>query len=315
MHVSFPAVVWTPAQLPDLTGRTAVVTGGNAGIGFHTARELAAHGARVVIACRDVGTGEAAAARMTGGPPVTVSRLDLASMGSIRTFADAWDGPLDLLVNNAGVMAPPKRRVTADGFEVQFATNHLGHYALTGLLLPALMLPGSARVVTVSSIAHQGGNDSVLDGNAAGPYNPQLAYSNSKLANLLFALELQRRLVEHAAPIVSVAAHPGVSSTGLFSDPEGMGASPVMRYLAPPLLKVLVQRPATAARAVLYAATEAEPGSYTGPTLMGETRGRIGPARISTSAQDEKLALRLWNASEEFTGLRYDWPPAPVDPR
>lgn len=300
------------SQLPDLSGRIAVVTGGNAGIGFQIARALTANGARVVLACRDVGAAAAAAARMHGPITPEAKHLDLASMESIREFARTWTLPLDLLVNNAGVMSPPKRRATVDGFEVQFGTNHLGHYALTGLLLPALLMPASARVVTISSIAHHGGDESVLDGNAGTPYNPQRTYSNSKLANLLFALELQRRFVEHDVPVASVAAHPGVASTGLFSDPEGMGGNRVMRYLAPAFLKVLVQTPSAGARAPMFATHAAEPGSYTGPQRMGETRGRIGPARLSPFAQDEKLAHRLWQVSEELTGLRFEWPPSVV---
>lgn len=300
---------WSAAQLPDLSGRTAVVTGANSGIGFHTARALAAHGARVVLACRRPEAGMAAAARLredTGGE-VDGADLDLASMESIRAFAEAWEGPLHLLVNNAGVMAPPKRARTADGFELQFGTNHLGHFVLTGLLMPALLrAEGAARVVTVASIAHRRGDESVLEANA-GEYNPQKAYGNSKLANLLFARQLHRELTERDLPVVSVAAHPGVSATGLFSDREGMGGNPVLRVVAPPVLRAATQSSRAGARAVLFAATEAEPGSYTGPQRFGETRGPIGPAVLSPFAQDPKLARRLWHVSEELTGLGYRW--------
>jgi NAD(P)-dependent dehydrogenase (short-subunit alcohol dehydrogenase family) len=298
-------VGWNAAQLPDLRGRIAIVTGANSGIGFHTAKQLAAHGAQVVLACRNVESGAAAAAAIGGS--TRVAELDLASSASVREFAEGWDGPLHLLINNAGVMAPPKFATTADGFERQFGTNHLGHFVLTGLLLPALVA-GAGRVVTVASIAHHGGTDAVLDGNVGGePYNAQQTYSQSKLANLLFALELHRELLAHELPVTSTAAHPGVSATGLVADREGMGASPLLRVVAPPFLKIFTQSAAAGARATLYAATEAAPGSYTGPQWFGETRGPIGPAKLSSYAQDEKLARRLWQVSEELTGFRYDW--------
>ncbi len=302
---------WTAARLPPLDGRAAVVTGGNSGIGMRTAAALAAHGARVVLACRDTASGEQAAARLRRGAPaadVTVRALDLASMDAVRSFAGGWNGPLDLLVNNAGVMAPPRRSRTAEGFELQFGTNHLGHYVLTGLLLPALLESGRGRVVTVSSIVHHRGTPDVLDGNAGPGYDPQQAYAQSKLANLLFALELQRQAGAHALPLTSVAAHPGLAATGLFSDRQGMGANPLLHLVGPRLLRLVAQSPAAGARATLYAATEAEPGSYTGPGRLGETRGRIGPARLSAAAQDESLGAQLWSVSEELTGFRYPWP-------
>jgi NAD(P)-dependent dehydrogenase (short-subunit alcohol dehydrogenase family) len=298
-------VAWKAAQLPDLSGRTAVVTGGNSGIGFHTAKELAAHGASVVIACRNLELAESALSRMAGD--VRAAHLDLAAMSSIREFGEAWEGSLDLLVNNAGVMAPPRPATTGDGFERQFGTNHLGHFVLTGLLLPALGKSGSGRVVTVASTAHHGGTEAVLDANRGAPYSPQKTYANSKLANLLFALELHRQLMAHDVPVTSVAAHPGVSATGLVGDREGMGANAVVRVVGSTLLKVFTQPASAGARAVLYAATKAEPGSYTGPQVLGESRGPIGPARRSPEADDEKLARRLWRVSEELTGFRYDW--------
>ena len=303
---------WKPEQLPDLTGRVAVVTGANSGLGFHTARELTEHGAEVVLACRNVAAGEAAAARL--GSRARAAELDLASAASVRKFADAWHGPLHLLINNAGVMAPPNAVRTADGFELQFGTNHLGHFVLTGLLLPALVSSGAGRVVVVASIAHRSGTAAVLDANADPVYNPQLAYANSKLANLLFADELQRQLAERGLPVTAAAAHPGVAATGLFTSRDGMGANPVLRVFAPALLKVFTQSPRVAARAPLYAATEAEPGSYTGPGLLGETRGPIGAAQRSSVAQDAQLARRLWRVSEELTGLRYDWDPQDAAP-
>lgn len=301
---------WNAAQLPDLSGRSAIVTGANSGIGFQTAKELAAHGASVVLACRDVAAGEAAAAEI--GKGARVMRLDLASAAAVRDFAEQWDGPLDLLINNAGVMAPPKLALTTDGFERQFGTNHLGHFVLTGLLLPSLVASGAGRVVTVASIAHHGGTDAVLDGNLGEqPYNAQKTYSQSKLANLLFALELHRELTAHELPVTSTAAHPGVSATGLVGDREGMGANAFLRVAGTMFVKIFTQSAAAGARATLYAATEAAPGSYTGPRWFGETRGPIGPAKLSSYAQDEKLARRLWQVSEEMTGFRYSWTSGP----
>jgi NAD(P)-dependent dehydrogenase (short-subunit alcohol dehydrogenase family) len=297
--------------MPELSGLTAVVTGANSGIGWYTVRELAAHGARVVLACRDVARGREAADKIRAGVPsadLDVAHLDLSSMASVREFAGLWPTPLDLLVNNAGVMAPPKRVTTEDTFELQFGTNHLGHFVLTGLLLPSLLAAEHPRVVTVSSVAHHGGTDAVLDGNLGNGYDGQRTYSNSKLANLLFADELQRLSFARGLPLVSVAAHPGVSSTGLVGDPQGMGASRFMRAVGPVFVKVFTQSAAAGARASLYAATAGAPGSYTGPQRFGETRGHIGPARRSKSAQDEKLARRLWQVSEELTGFHYPWP-------
>lgn len=298
---------WTAAQLGDLHGRTAVVTGGNSGIGAEVARELAVHGARVVIACRDLARGDETA-RKIGSPAVEVVELDLASMKSVRTLAERWSGPLDLLINNAGVMAPPKRLYTEDGFELQFGTNHLGHFVLTGLLLPALLDAPAPRVVTVASMAHHRGTADLLDANNGQHYNPQRAYANSKLANLLFALELHRQARAHEQRLVSSVAHPGVAATGLVADREGMGANRMVRTFGPVFVRVLTQSAAAGARSVLYAATEAPSGSYTGPQRFGEVRGPIGRARMSGLAQDEKLARRLWQISEALTGFRYPWP-------
>jgi NAD(P)-dependent dehydrogenase (short-subunit alcohol dehydrogenase family) len=301
---------WTADQMPDLTGRIAVVTGANSGIGWVTVRELAAHGARVVLACRDVEQGKLAVDRVHSTVPsaeLDVVHLDLASMASVRSLADQWSGPLDLLVNNAGVMAPPRRARTEDGFELQFGTNHLGHFVLTGLLIPALLESAAPRVVTVASVAHFGGTEDVLEGNAGTSYQSQRTYSNSKLANLLFAMELQRQAESRGLALVSTAAHPGVSATGLVGDSQGMGANRFMRTVAPPFMKIFTQSPAAGARATLYAATVAQPGSYTGPQRFGETRGPIGPAKLSKFAQDERLQHRLWQVSEDVTGYHYPW--------
>jgi NAD(P)-dependent dehydrogenase (short-subunit alcohol dehydrogenase family) len=309
-------VKWTAAQLPDLDGRVAVITGGNSGIGWHTAYALAAHKARVVLACRNVDRASAAVRKIRAKSPaadVVAAELDLASMASVRAFAEEWTGRLDLLVNNAGVMAPPKPAITDDGFELQFGTNHLGHFVLTGLLLPSL-LAAKGRVVTVASVAHHGGGEDVVDGNAGPGYNSQHTYSNSKLANLLFADELDRQFRARRLPLTSVAAHPGVSATGLVSDPEGMGASRLVRSLGPVFVTLFTQSARAGARGILYAATEGASGSYTGPRRFGETRGPIGPARRSVQAQDQKLARRLWQVSEDITGYRYAWPASAGEP-
>ncbi|SDI98086.1 NADP-dependent 3-hydroxy acid dehydrogenase YdfG [Frankineae bacterium MT45] len=302
---------WTAVQLPDLTGKAAVVTGANSGIGFVTARELARHGARVVLACRDVERGKQAADRITSdhhAADLEVRALDLSKIASVRDFAASQTHPIDLLINNAGVMAPPKLRSTADGFELQFGTNHLGHFVLTGLLLPHLLEAPAARVVTVSSLAHFGGGPDVIDGNAGPGYSPQKAYSNSKLANLLFALELQRRAEARSLSLTSTAAHPGVAATGLVTDPQGLGANSMIRAVGPVVLRLFTQSAAAGANASLYAATEAAPGSYTGPQWMREWRGPIGPARLSSRDRDPELGRKLWEVSEDLTGLRYPWP-------
>lgn len=292
---------WTPAQLNDLTGTTAIVTGANNGIGFHTARELAAHGAEVVLACRNVEAGEAAAATMTGR--TRVEKLDLASQTSIADFAARWNGRLDLLINNAGVMQPPHYRTTEDGHELMFGTNHLGHYALTARLLPALQQSSAPRVVTVASIAHHGGNDRVVEGNPETGYKAGRDYGQSKLANVLFALELQRRATAAGSPMASVLAHPGIAATHLVSSTEGMGANPFVRKVLAPLMPLVFQSAERGANPTLYAATVGEPGSYTGPQRFRESRGPIGPAKLSRYAQDPDLAARLWERTEELTGL------------
>lgn len=294
---------WTARQLPDLTGTVAVVTGANSGIGFHTARGLAAHGAEVVLACRDTTAGAAAAARLPG--PTRVEALDLASLASVRAFAERWAGPLDLLVNNAGVMRPPQYRETDDGFELMIGTNHYGHFALTGLLLPALLRTATPRVVTVASIAHLRSDGRVLEGNPAAGYQPEMGYCRSKLANVLFARELHRRAAAAGSPLVSTAAHPGVSATGLVPDPNGMGANPVLRAITPVLMPVIFQSAAAGANPSLYAATFGDPGSYTGPQWFGESRGPIGPARLNEHAFDEDLAAELWELSEKQTGVSF----------
>ena len=299
---------WTPDQIGDLSGTTALVTGANSGIGLVEALELARHGADVVLAVRNPDAGEAAAQRIRAAGvrgTVRVEQLDLASQASVHALADRFEGPLDLLVNNAGVMTPPRHRETTDGFELQFGTNHLGHFALTGLLMPHLLEAPAPRVTTVSSIAHHNGDGAVLEGNPAKGYNPQTAYGRSKLANLLFATELQRRATASGSRLTSTAAHPGVSGTNLIASPDGMGAVPLLGTLTQWTVRLLFPNPAQGAEAVLYAATEASPGSYSGPTGFRETRGPVGEARLSAFAQDTTLAALLWERSEELTGVTF----------
>ncbi|NUR05386.1 MAG: SDR family NAD(P)-dependent oxidoreductase [Nocardioidaceae bacterium] len=303
---------WSVSDLPSLTGTTAVVTGANSGIGWWTALELARHGADVTLACRSVEKAEAAAARMRGqlddrAGTLHVARLDLGSLDSVREFAEGWQGPLGLLVNNAGVMTPPRYQETSDGFELQFGTNHLGHFALTGRLLPSLLAAPASRVVTVSSIAHHGGRGSLLEGNPREHYRPSPAYSNAKLANLLFAFELQRRASLAGAGLTSTAAHPGVCVTNLVSSEQGLGSIPGVRQLWPYVGRVLLPSARAGAEPTLYAATEATPGSYSGPQSMRESRGKVGPAKAQPLARDESLAGKLWSLSEDLTDVRYDW--------
>jgi NAD(P)-dependent dehydrogenase (short-subunit alcohol dehydrogenase family) len=295
------------AQLPDLHGRRALVTGANSGIGFPTALGLARAGAAVTLACRNVELGLAAVRRIQHELPaasVSFAQLNLASLKSVASLAAGWDGPLHLLVNNAGVMAPRVWSQTEDGFELQFGTNHLGHFALTGQLLPSLLQAGDARVVTVSSLAHLSGGRELLFGNPRAGYSPRHAYSNSKLANLLFGLELQRR---GGGKLSSTVAHPGLSSTNLFVSREGIDGNPVVRIGGRLLGRALFQSPAAGALPSLYAATVAEPGSYSGPQWPGEVRGKPGPARRSALAADIELSSQLWELSEEWTQVSYRW--------
>lgn len=303
-------MTWTADDLGDHSGRTVVVTGANSGTGREVARAFAGHGARVVLAVRNVEAGAATVAEIAAEHPgaagrLHVERLDLASLASIHDLADRLDRPIDVLVNNAGVMAPPKHRMTEDGFELQLGTNHLGHFALTGLLLPRLLETPAPRVATMSSISHHAGGPRILDGNPASSYSAQAAYGNSKLGNLLFALELQRRATAAGSVLTSTAAHPGVTYTNLFSSPDGMGGYGLVRRVVPMVMKVVLPPASAGATALLYAASAAAPGSYTGPQRLGESRGPIGPAKLSPWARDEALAQKVWAWSEEQTGVSF----------
>jgi NAD(P)-dependent dehydrogenase (short-subunit alcohol dehydrogenase family) len=296
---------WTEADVPDQAGRVAVVTGANSGIGYDAARVLADHGATVVLACRSHEKATEAAARiekLVPGANVSVVSLDLSDLSSIRLAAETIRSThhhVDLLVNNAGVMVPPYG-LTADGFELQFGTNHLGHFALTGLLLDLVMAAPGSRVVTVSSFAHRIGRIDFDDLQSEAHYRATRAYGQSKLANLLFTYELQRRLQVAGSTTIAVAAHPGASNTELgrhiapaglmkalgsvFSQSSSMGALPTLRAATDPTVRG---------------------GEYYGPRGLLEQRGY--PKRVGSTARSRDLlvAERLWNVSEELTGVSY----------
>jgi NAD(P)-dependent dehydrogenase (short-subunit alcohol dehydrogenase family) len=289
---------WTPANIADQSGRTIVVTGANSGIGAITARELARAGAHVIIACRDTSKGKSAAATMPG--TVEVRPLDLADLSSIRTFASGLP-TVDILINNAGIMAVPLGRTT-DGFELQIGTNHLGHFALTGLLLDRIR----DRVVTVSSNAHRWGHISLNDLNwQKRRYQRWRAYGQSKLANLLFTYELSRRLTTAGSPIRAVAAHPGYASTNLQSHTESFQD----RIMSLGNL-LLAQSAEMGALPTLYAATTDVPSaSYIGPDSLLENRGHPKIDHPNKAAQNPQTATRLWDLSEHLTGITYKFTP------
>jgi NAD(P)-dependent dehydrogenase (short-subunit alcohol dehydrogenase family) len=291
--------------MPSLEGRVAIVTGANSGLGLVTARELARHGARVVIACRDVGKGNAALAQIGGAPvDASVSELDLASLASVRAFAARTAEEfeqIDLLINNAGVMAPP-RRLTEDGFELQIGTNHLGHFALTGLLMPSLLRSSAPRVVTVSSGAHRVGWMRFDDLMRERRYNNWLAYGQSKLANLLFCFELQRRATAAGDALLSLAAHPGYARTNLQFAAPRWHEQMIMRVTNP----LLGQSADMGALPTLYAAVADVPGgSFIGPNGFAEQRGYPHIVTAASRAYDEGDQRRLWEVSSELTGVTY----------
>ncbi len=317
---------WSPEEIPDQSGRTAVVTGANSGIGLVTARELARHGATVVVACRDTSKGEAAVAEMRAdlgehgeAAAFHVRPLDLASLDSVRSFASdaiaAFPEGIDLLINNAGVMAPP-RKETVDGFELQIGTNHLGHFALTGLLFDELKKKPGSRIVTVSSNAHKMGKMNFEDLQSEHSYKRWNAYGQSKLANLIFALDLQKRIDEAGLEMKSMAAHPGLSATNLYSATTGTGEG-LVSLLTIPVKAVsntlFAQDAEHGALPTLFAAVSPglAGGSYIGPDGIAEMRGAptvVAPRKV---AQDHEVAAKLWKASVELTGVDYDFS-APV---
>ncbi|MEW1734663.1 SDR family NAD(P)-dependent oxidoreductase [Nocardia beijingensis] len=298
---------WTEQDIPDQNGRLAVVTGANSGLGFETARALAAHGASVVLAVRDVDKGKHAADRIADAVPgadTTVQQLDLTSLASVRTAAEqlkSAHAAIDLLINNAGVMYPP-RQTTSDGFELQFGTNHLGHFALTGLLLDRMLSVPGSRVVTVSSVGHRiRARIDFDDLHSERSYNRVAAYGRSKLANLMFTYELQRRL-SGTGTTIAVAAHPGAANTDLM---RNMPAA--LRALVPVVAPIVTQTPAMGALPILRAATDPGVlgGQYYGPGGFLETRGYPKIVESSSQSHDTAIQQRLWKISEELTGVAF----------
>ena len=310
---------WTVANMPEQTGRRVLITGANSGIGYYAALELARKGAHVLLACRDAGRGEAALATLRSAVPAAaaeVVRLDLASLGSVRAVAAAElerGLPLDLLINNAGVMAPKKRQETQDGMELQFGTNVVGHFALTALLMPALERAASAgreqaRVVTLASIAHKTGKLNFDDLQSKRSYDPMGAYRQSKLADLMFAFDLDRRLRAAGSRVMSVAAHPGVANTNLFQVGEFHAVERLMRRWAATVIGALLNSEAEGALPTLYAATAegVKGGGYYGPQGWRESRGGdVGVAKVEPQARDQEAAERLWNECERLAGVPF----------
>jgi NAD(P)-dependent dehydrogenase (short-subunit alcohol dehydrogenase family) len=299
---------WTTAAMMPQTGKTVLVTGANSGIGFQAARELARRGAQVLLGARDAAKGEAARSRILAELPeaqVRIVPLDMASLASIRGFAGefvASGAKLDLLVNNAGVMALPKREQTEDGFERQFGTNHLGHFALTGLLMPALLKAQAPRVVTVASLAHRNGKMDWDNLEGEKSYSPWGAYNMSKLANILFARELDRRAREAHSRLMSVAVHPGISITNIAQ----YGTDFKSRFVKA-IGGLIFQDDALGALPTLYGATEPEVqgGQYIGPGGFGEMGGYPKVVQPRPQALDEQAGRRLWSVSEQLTGVVY----------
>jgi NAD(P)-dependent dehydrogenase (short-subunit alcohol dehydrogenase family) len=315
---------WNSSRTPSQTGRRAIVTGANSGIGYPAARELARAGATVVLACRDLEKGKSALVRLKGEVPearAELELLDLASLASVRNFAArelARGLPLDLLVNNAGVMAPPRRLETVDGFELQFGTNVLGHFALTALLFPALERAATRqdeasapRVVFVASIAHKRGRLDFEDLQASRNYSPMKSYQQSKLADLMLAFEMDRRLraagSSGGSRIVANAAHPGVANTNLFQPGGRPAIERGVRRGVGYLIGSLLNNDEEGALPTLYAAVAAEArgGGYYGPQGFQEMRGGdVGEAKVAPQAKDEAAAARLWRVCEELTGVQ-----------
>ena len=313
---------WTVADIPSQAGRRALITGANSGIGYHAAIELARKGAHVLLACRDEAKGDAALLRMRREVPYAsaeVALLDLASLESVRAFAAAEIArgvPLDLLINNAGVMAPRKRLETADGFEIQFGTNVLGHFALTAMLFPALKRDAASRsrrprVVTIASIAHKSGQMDFDDLQSRKSYNPMRAYRQSKLADLMFAFELDRRLRSAGTPaseVMGVAAHPGVANTNLFQNGKYSAVERLVRRGVGAAIAAFLNSEADGAVPTLFAATSPSvtDGGYYGPKGFQEMRGgNVGAAEVAAQALDQRSAAQLWRDCEHLTGISF----------
>jgi NAD(P)-dependent dehydrogenase (short-subunit alcohol dehydrogenase family) len=301
---------WTTANIPQRKEGLAVITGSTEGVGYEDALALSSAGWTVIMMGRNSKKGTESIAKIHQINPkakVNFEKIDLADLSSIKAFASKMISkgqPIDLLINNAGVMTPPKRLETADGFELQFGTNHLGHFALTAQLLPLLRKSGAARVVTVSSIANREGKINFDDLQSKSSYAPGKAYSQAKLANLMFALELQRQSEKHGWGILSMAAHPGVSRTNLLITGAGRWS---VAGMARTLLPFLFQPTAQGALPTLYAATspEAKGGFYYGPNKMMETRGFPSIAKIPAQAEDANVSLRLWHLSQSLSKVEF----------
>jgi NAD(P)-dependent dehydrogenase (short-subunit alcohol dehydrogenase family) len=303
---------WRIADIPNQDGKLAVVTGATGGLGYETALGLAHAGAEVILAGRNDRKGSDALAKISSSVPkakVRFESLDLASLASVAAFAgrlSTQGRAIDLLVNNAGVMTPPKRKTTQDGFELQFGTNHVGHFALTAHLLPLLVSAKTPRVVTVSSLMHRVGADIHFDDlQWERKYNPTAAYAQSKLANLLFAIELQRRSDAHGWRILSDAAHPGLSNTDLIDN--GIGSKTLQGRISYFMVSSFGQSAAQGALPTLYAAAsqDSQPAGYYGPDGFLETKGEVAPAKISDKAQNVDTARRLWEVSERLAGVQW----------
>ena len=300
---------WSTADIPSQAGKLAIVTGANSGIGYYTALELARAGAQVIVACRNEAKGKATAAAINAVAPgmAVFETLDLASLASVRDFAarvKETHGKLDILVNNAAVMGLPKRQVTADGFEMQLGVNFLGHFLLTALLLQRLMMASAPRVVQVSSIAHRQGHIDLKDLQALHGYKGMRVYNQTKLAMLIFALELQRRSDAGGWGILSLAAHPGISRTELVVN--GFGPDSGMVFLMKLARPFVTQSAEAGAWPSLMAATSPQmvPGGYYGPTGFMEFRGPAGVAKPARRALDQTVAKALWEAAETLTGQK-----------
>jgi len=303
---------WTADDMPDLSGKTIVITGGNSGIGYEAALEFARKRAEVILACRDLGKARTAADRISASSPgakVGVMELDLSNLASVRGFADAFHlehSALHVLCNNAGVMAIPYR-LTVDGFETQFGTNHLGHFALTGLLLDRLLATEGARVVNVSSGAHRMANIRFDDLQWRNGYGKWRAYGQSKLANLLFTFELQRRADAAGAKLLSVACHPGYAATNLQAAGPRMAGSSMLEYVFSVSNSLFAQSAAMGALPTEYAAVapDVHGGDYIGPDGIGEMWGHPVKVGCSAAARDTAAAARLWEVSEQLTNVHY----------
>ena len=306
-------MAWSLQDAPRLNGKTAIITGATGGLGWETALGLAQQGATTILAGRNPVKGADALARLTARAPGSTARfelLDLASLDSVAMFAArvaAAHPAVSVLVNNAGVMAPPVRRVTADGFELQFGTNYLGHFALTARLLPPLLASGAARVVSVSSLAHRRAQMNFGDPQAARSYKPWASYGQSKLAMLMFARELQRRATASGWPLRSIAAHPGWAVTDLIGNGPGAGAPGLKEAVMEGAFRLLGQSAARGALPILYAALapEADAGGYYGPNGFMEIKGEVGPSQVMPQAADAGAGMRLWDLSEQETGVKF----------